>query len=372
MAFRPMLEELHIIVFSRTIEQESISRDDGTIIYHFKRRSLLLDFFSVWHSIVFNLTWRRRFRPDIVVSWNADASAFFSWLLTRRFKKSLFLVLDSHYLELRRFSLRRFILNRALERATAVVVPGEETAKEYTRIFHVPPAAIIAAAPPVDAVALTESKHGFNFHEEHAQYNFFVITTLYKKHDLMKVLAIHSRVSFKYPRTGFIILAPKELVKEFETITAHQKQFGVFFYPLDDSYLSYIQGAHVYLGVGIVEDVDKGILSALGSGIPVVTAPVGIARELFADPQFAQFMSRDESADSIAAILLSLIEQQQVRTQYALTTSLLFSKVHSITPEQYSKNLFTILDEMVQPTLVDPMRPVVQTPSEETQTHAGN
>jgi glycosyltransferase involved in cell wall biosynthesis len=360
MAFRPHFEELHIVVLSKKIAEDSIQREDGCIVYHFKRTFFAMRGWYVLDAIKFNLVWRKRFRPDVIVSWGADKSAFLSALLHRRYKKPLFLVLDSHYLELGRFSLRRWVLGLALGRAMAAFVPGEQTAKAYTKAFGVPPAALQVFAPATDMTSLAETRNGFNFHGEHAQYNLFVVSTLYKRHDLLRLFAVHSRVAFKYPRTGFVVLAPKELCKSFEHIALRAKRFGVFFYPLDDSYLSYIKGANLYLGIGMVEDVDKGILAALAGGVPVVTEPIGIARELFADPQFSQFAVSDGSADSLASVLLMLIERQQLRTQYALTTNLLFSKVHSITPEAYAGNMYAIIDEMVQPTLVDPMKDMVQ------------
>lgn len=358
--FKKQLEEMHVVVFTKAKlirNDQKVHTDDQLTTYHFNRHWLLFNLPYVWATLQFNLKWRGNFRPDFVMSFTDGLPALVGYELAYRNKRQFFMQGSAHLLGQPKDSIRFRITKFLLKHATAVIVPGPQTAALFTELFSIPPAQLLPLEPPFDTATLAHNTDRFDYHVDHAQYNFFITSAVYTPADVTALLAIHRIIAAKYPRAALIVLVDKTMMKHAERSIHGAKAFGVFAYVQDDTLVSYINGSHVYLAIAKEQDLDTAMITALSLRVPVVTRAAGIAPELFNGSQYQSFMVTDGGAASLAQAVIKLIEDQRLRTEYGLNTGLLLAHTTFVSSEEYAVRLQQLISEIVQPSL-QPLHPV--------------
>lgn len=351
---RAFLDEMHVAVFVKrkvSWEDRLIHKDEQLSVYQIRERFLWWNIPYVWTNLEFNLRWQNAFRPDYVLSFADGIPALIGFLLAWQNKKKFFMQGSSHLLGQSKASLR-FLINRFLmKRATAVLVPGKQTAMLFSNAFSIPPAQLLPIDPPFDIQNLGRSIEKFDFHAEHPQYNFFISSVVYTMKDVYALMAIHAIVRTKYARVALIILVDKSLHGSVDRLLKRSKAFGAFAYEQNDKLVTYINGTHLYLAVSKEQDIDTMMVTALGLQMPVVTRAYGIAPELFKGTPYEHFMVADEGVQAIAAAVVELIEHQQQRIEYGLNTGMQLSRVTFTSTVQYGGILYKTIEEIVRPAL---------------------
>ena len=351
--FQSLQEETHVLVFTKNKvpTTEAFIERGNFFLYQFQKKFFWFRLLSLWETIVFNLSWHKRFRPDFIVNLGGSKGACIGLLLSRRFKKKFFVQLRSHFLDRTKASFSFQLFKYAVAQATGVFVPGEETALLFRNRLHIADAQLFTLQPPVDIAALSDTHEKYDFHAAHPQHNFFIVSVLQTKNDFSLFFALYKKVAQKYPRVAFVALVRPDMVASVRSKARHAHLQGVIVYPSDDKESSLIKGAHVYLAVSHELDVDTHMLSALSLLVPVVTTEYGIAEDVFKGSRYAEFMQPVANVVGIAEKIVLLIENSQVRADYALNTKALFANLHFDTTETYAQKMYADIESIVRPTL---------------------
>ncbi len=359
-SFRQHLSEVHVVVFVKgkvSREDRIIQQDGQFFVYHVPEKFFLFNFSYYWTTIQFNLRYRKKFRPDFILSIADGVPAFFGFLLAWSNKRRFFMQASPHLLGHEALSLQHVINKAMLKRATAVFVPGKQTAALFSDLFNIPPAQLIPVEPPFDYHALAHVTDKKDFKIENPQYTFFISSVIYTTKDATALVALHERVRAKYPRTAMIVLVPADMHESIKRLLKHQHAFGMFVYKQDDTLLASLNGTQLYAAISKEQDIDTSMITALGLLIPVVSIDFGIAPELFTGTPYQQFMTPAGDIEAMAASIVTLIEDQRTRGEYALNTGMLLSKVKLVTPEEYAGTVYSVIKEIIQPTL-QKVRPI--------------
>lgn len=353
-SFRSLLAETHVVVFVKgkvPREQRIIEREGGFFVYQVPIRFFSLNFSYYWATIQFNLHYRKVFRPDFVCSFADALPAGFGYLLAWSNKRCFFMQGSTHLLGQTVLSPRYMLNKFLLKRATAVFVPGKQTAALFTDLFTIPPAQLITIETAFDHQRLAAITDKRDFRTEHPQYTFFISSVIYTLKDVHTLIALHSLVRTKYPRTAMVLLVPSDLRDKIEQLLKRQKAFGMFVYAQDDAVLTAINGTQLYVAISREQDIDTMMVTALGLLMPVVATTFGIAPELFTGTPYQSFMTAEGDIEAMSKSIFTLIEDQRLRAEYSVNAGMLLSKVKFATTDDFTRAIFSTIKEVIQPTL---------------------
>ena len=119
------------------------------------------------------------------------------------------------------------------------------------------------------------------------------------------LLEAYILVKQKYPRTEITLLGPGSHKKSMEQIVADRRIFGITFVDSDDDNKLFEQ-ADVYIQSYHIEYLAQELLQAMAYGIPVISSPLGMVKNLVPDENILMYQFNDYS--TLADNILLLIE----------------------------------------------------------------
>jgi glycosyltransferase involved in cell wall biosynthesis len=178
--------------------------------------------------------------------------------------------------------LRKRIAKKVLKHADAVRAVSEELADSVSKKFFIPSAKISVLPIYVDIKKIEEGKVKFDLHARFG-WHFIILSVarITAEKNLNAAIRILAKVRKYYPDTGLVILGDGPLRESLESLAKSLGVSSAVVFPgWEENTASYYRTANLFLQTSKFEGYGLALVEAGLSGLPVVTTPVGIAREL--------------------------------------------------------------------------------------------
>lgn len=177
--------------------------------------------------------------------------------------------------------IRKLISRFVISYADSIRVVTESLGEEVKKRFNVNSEKITVLPIFVNRKNI-DGEAGFDLHDKYGFRTVILsVSRLEPEKDLELAIRVFADIFLDYPHTGFIIVGSgstepqlKRLVKELGL------EKNVVFVGWQDELVSYYKTADIYLQTSVFEGYGLSLIEAGLNGLPIVTTPVGIARDL--------------------------------------------------------------------------------------------
>lgn len=293
-----LVEELHIIVFSRRIRNyesgitsEKIQISKNVFAYptdSFSRWFYILDAIRISKKIITN-HYTLTPVPWLITAQDPFETGFAGWRIARAFGTKLQIQVHTDFLS--PYFAQESILNKIrvliakflLPRADCIRVVSERISNSLKAKSYKLKAAPNILPIFIDAEEIKNTSPLFDLHEKYPQFDRVILMTsrLSKEKNIELAIDAMSEVVKKYPKTGLIIVGsgPEESSQR-SKVKSQRLDSNVIFEGWQSDTVSYYKTADLFLNTSNYEGYGLSLVEAAVSGCPIVTTDVGVAPEL--------------------------------------------------------------------------------------------
>lgn len=321
-SFGALVEELHIIVFTKGGALKATKIADNVFVYP-------TNSFSRW----FYMRDAKRIGKEILgkekAQWIISAQDPFEAglvgrALSRAFHVPLELQVHTDFLSpyFRRTILNRLrvmIAGRTLPHADSLRVVSERVRTSLVSRYHLK--AMPEILPVFTDTSIVGGTPDVSLKEKFKGFTFTILTVARlagEKHIGLALEALKSVIA-RYPETALVVVGDGP---ERESLEKLAKLLGVannvFFEGHQENIAGYYKMADVFLATSDFEGYGLTLIEAALAGCPIVTTDVGIVGEMFKDTVHA-LVCPVGYADCISAKLLFLIQNNNERERFSVT-----------------------------------------------------
>lgn len=341
------LEELHVLVLTKAVVpvgQELIHTEEKIFVYHVSLDWILFRFAEIWKLFNFHLVWQGVFRADFILSLSGK-TAFIAHMIGRHYDRDVFDIASVHMLS--GWGISSLLIRYALRHAKAVFVPGDQSRAQFVRTLGRDASTVYTLTPPVDMGIIDKVVDRYEFTKDHPQFAFFVSGGAHTMETVHRLIKVHAQITARFPRAGLVIIADESIMSA--ATRRAKRAYGVFVYPRNDQYMKYLKGTNFYLALSQEQDIDMMLITALALHVPAVAGEYGIAKELFFESRYAQFLCDISRVPQIVERSILLINDQYVRTEYGLNNPVVAGRLRALSAPQYAQALVKSIDPIVRP-----------------------
>ncbi len=206
--------------------------------------------------------------------------------------------------------VRKTIARKILRCADSIRVVSETLKNEVSRLTS---ARIVVLPIYIDKERIENSEAAFDLHQRYPwRFVILAVSRLSHEKNLGLVLRVLAKVRKKFSSAGLVVVGAgpektrlKNLAKKLNLSKA------VAFVGWQEDIASFYKTANLFIQTSYFEGYGLSLVEAGLSGLPVVTTPVGIAKELVHDKEALIFPQND--INKFAAGIIDLIENNHKR-----------------------------------------------------------
>lgn len=284
-----LVDELHIIVFSRRIRNEKIA--DNVFVYptnSFSRWCYIFDAIRIGKELIAK-DYELKAKSWLVTAQDPFETGLAGWRLARVFKAKLQIQIHTDFLSPHfskesilnkiRVLIAKFILPKAdCIRAVSLRISDSLTANNYKL-----KASSTILPIFVDIEKIRTTPPSFDLRQKYPQFDriILMVSRLSKEKNIGLAIDAMSEIVKKHPKTGLVIVGsgPEE-----QSLRLKTKNYGlltsIVFEGWQNDLISYYKTADLFLNTSNYEGYGLMLAEAAICGCPTVTADVGIASEL--------------------------------------------------------------------------------------------
>jgi glycosyltransferase involved in cell wall biosynthesis len=293
-SYASLVETLYTIVFTPFGFGGKNERVGANLwLYPTNSFFFLWNILSVWRIVTFQITWKFKLQANLVIAETPYLSGLIGYFIARRHKKRFIVRVPNDFLDpyFKRASLKNRIKSLfagiVIREATWIEVASE---KIKTAIIAFAPELkqrISVTLPYIDVEKIAALPIETDIRKKYPQFGFIIVlqSQLSRDKEVSLALGVVRLLVKRYPKTGLVIVGSGgdkfrlALLARYYGIRSHI----VFERDTKDMY-SYYKTANATMVTSRYEDHALQLLEALACSCPVVTTPVGVARELLSMP----------------------------------------------------------------------------------------
>lgn len=209
--------------------------------------------------------------------------------------------------------MRKKISKSVLKHADRIRTVSREVAEKITSEATADREKIFVLPIPVDKVRIEGGRVVFDCHARFGwKFVILMVTRLAPEKNIGMAIQALRQVLIRYPDTGLVIVGDgperEKLEKLSKTLLINS---SISFVGWEENLTSYYKTSNAFIQTSIYEGYGLSLIEAGISGLPIVSTPVGIAKELESGKEALICPQNDH--DCLATSLIDLIESTQKR-----------------------------------------------------------
>lgn len=281
LGYAKLFEELHIIVYVRSLKSE-VRRVGNLYLYPTNTRFRLAYFwqaYKIGYSIIRN--WKLEIRNCVITTQDPFETGLVGVWLKNKFMIPLQIQCHVDFLnkyfwqESLKNKLRTILAKFILSRADGIRVVSERIKSSFISYFLHPKSDIVVLPIFVDIKKIVDAPIKTDLHKKYQNFDFIILMASRLSCEKNIGLAIEAmkEVALKYPRALLLIVGSGDDKARF------QLRENIIFEPWTEDLSSYYKTADLFVLASNYEGYGRTIIEALAAKLPVVSTDVGIASE---------------------------------------------------------------------------------------------
>lgn len=348
-SYSSLVETLYTIVFT-PFGTKAKNEKIGTNLWLYPTNSFffLWNMISVWRVVTFQITWKFKLQANLVIAETPYLSGLIGYFIARRHKKRFVVRVPNDFLDpyFKRASLKNRIKSLfagiIIREATWVEVASEKIKTSILAFAPELKQRISVTLPYIDVEKIASLPIETDIRKKYPQFGFIIVlqSQLSRDKEVSIALRIVRALVKRYPKTGLIVVGSGGDKLRLSWLA---RQYGirshvVFEHDTKDIY-SYYKTANATLVTSRYEDHALQLLEALACSCPVVTTPVGVARELLSMPPYSDFICPVGDVDCFTERVRQIMEVSGFREDFRINAKYIVNEKFGYTKEKYLETI---------------------------------
>ncbi len=308
----------------------------------------LWNLFSAWRIAAFQITWKFKLQANLIVAETPYLSGYIAYFIAKRNKKRFVVRVSNDFRDpyFRRASLGNRIKSHfagiVIREATWIEAASEKIKNSLVAFDPTLEARISIILPHIDVEKIAALPVTVDIRKKYPQFGFIIIlaSQLSRDKEVDVGIAVTRALVKRYPKTGLIIVGNGDDKGRLKRMA---RRYGirqnVVFEPATDAIFSYYKTANASLVTSRYEDHALQLLEALACSCPVVTTPVGVARELLSMPPYSDFICPVGDANCFFERVRQIMEVSGFREDFRVNAKYIVNEKLGYSKDMYLEKI---------------------------------